>query len=293
MQKKSRYEILSRRMNKEKEFHKEVFEYTSFLQGDAKNIVRLWHYINRIDQIPSCTSCGKETSFSKRGTHDNHGYNMFCTLSCRTTFNNNRRTDAQLEEIREKISRTSIEKYGTKHFFQSQAIREKITHTFQDRYGVVNPSQIDNVKKKKEATFMSKFGVVNPSQSPEVQAKKTSSSKKKIFISPGGKRYDLDGYEPYAIDLLIKSGLNDEDILTGKQITSLLGNICFRKGEKKSYYHPDIFIASQQKIIEVKSEYWYNRQIDLNQLKRDAILSMNLLFEFWVFDTSLKLSILK
>lgn len=280
-------------MNKEEDFRKEVFEYTSFLQGDVKNIIRLWHYTNRIDQIPLCISCGKETAFSKRGTHDNHNYNMFCTLSCRSSFNNNKRSDAQLAEIREKISRTSIEKYGTKHFFQSQIVREKITHTFQDKYGVINPSQIDDVKKKKEETFMSKFGVSNPSQSAEVQAKKTKSSKKKIFISPAGKRYELDGYEPHAIDLLIKSGLSDEDILTGKQISSSLGNISFKQDKKQSFYHPDIFIVSQKKIIEVKSEYWYNRQLELNLLKRDAILSMGLLFEFWVFDTSLNLVIFK
>jgi len=292
MQKKSEYEILSRKMNKDDDFRRQVLEYTFFLQEDTKNIIRLWHFLNRVDHIPRCDVCDKEKSFSKRGTRDTHGYNKFCNLSCRSTFNNNKRTSDQLEDIRQKISHTSLQKFGKAHFFQAEIVREKITNTFQAKYGVSNPSQIEDVKKKKEVSCISRLGFANPSQSPDVQAKKTKSSKKKIFTSSAGKKYELEGYEPHAIERLLKLGIDDDDILTGKQIIERIGSVAFLCGEKKHFYHPDIFIISQQKIVEVKSEYWYHRQLDLNKMKRDAILNLGLKFEFWVYDTFLKLRIL-
>lgn len=54
--------------------------------------------------------------------------------------------------------------------------------------------------------------------------------------------------------------------------------------EKDRTYLPDIYIKSENKIIEVKSKWTYELELDKNNLKKETCLSIGLKFEFWVFD---------
>jgi hypothetical protein len=62
---------------------------------------------------------------------------------------------------------------------------------------------------------------------------------------------------------------------------------CKLKYENKNKkYYPDLYIVSENKIIEVKSKYTYETNITLNTLKRKASIGMGLSFEFWVYDSA-------
>ena len=49
--------------------------------------------------------------------------------------------------------------------------------------------------------------------------------------------------------------------------------------------YPDIYLISDNKIIEVKSEYTYKSAYSINIRKKQACLDLKISFEFWVYDS--------
>ena len=138
-----------------------------------------------------CHICGKATKFGTILT----GYRQYCSTKC-----------ANLDPmIREKIEKTSIEKYGVKcnlnleetkkkaninsqskeakikraktnvakynaeNVYASDQVKEKIRQTNLERYGVEYSWQSDNVKEKSKVTSLAKYGTEHPHQSDVVK----------------------------------------------------------------------------------------------------------------------------
>lgn len=53
---------------------------------------------------------------------------------------------------------------------------------------------------------------------------------------------------------------------------------------KTRRYYPDIYIPSQNKIIEVKSDYTYNKTLEQNKCKMKKCVEDGINFEFWICD---------
>lgn len=64
----------------------------------------------------------------------------------------------EVPEIREKIRKTNLVKYGVENPFECPKIREKAKLTVLKRYGVDNISKIDEIKEKKKKTFFENYG---------------------------------------------------------------------------------------------------------------------------------------
>lgn len=80
---------------------------------------------------------------------------------------------------------------------------------------------------------------------------KTNNYKYKKYIFPSGKSVNYQGYENVALDELIKM-YNEDDIENNRQ---KIPKIQYILNNKVCYYYPDIYIKSQNLIIEVKSVY--------------------------------------
>ena len=74
--------------------------------------------------------------------------------------------------------------------------------------------------------------------------------------------------------------------------------------DHKQKYYPDIYIISEKKIIEVKSEWWYNGHYAekykgryLNNIRKmNSVKKCGYAFEFWIFDNRViekKLKVIK
>lgn len=63
--------------------------------------------------------------------------------------------------------------------------------------------------------------------------------------------YGIKGYEHLALDELVKI-YNEDDILTDRND---MPKIMYNFNDKTLRYYPDIYIKSENKIIEVKSTY--------------------------------------
>lgn len=136
-------------------------------------------------------------------------------------------------------------------------------------------------------------GVENPSQVPEIFEKQQlhkNATKKYTFIS--GRTFNVQGYEPKALDVLIFLGYEEKDLLLCDRpaIKYFWSSEDGYGDDKYHMYHPDIIILSERRIIEVKSPWTYDEaekypQVNSrNTAKHDAAINLGWAHEFWIFD---------
>jgi hypothetical protein len=71
-----------------------------------------------------------------------------------------------------------------------------------------------------------------------------------------------------SLDILLEKYKEEELAITYTEIREEIGLINYLMEEKERIYLPDIYIKPDNKIIEVKSKYTYELEIEKNILKR-------------------------
>ena len=204
-------------------------------------------------------------------------------------------------EYKIKSTQTNIEKYGETHHLKTESSKNKIRESIREKYGVDNISQLESIKLKKklksksktqeekleirrkyEETCLERYGVSHLSQDSdflEEILKKSFSFKS--YRLPSGKVISLQGYEPEAMNYLLKNYSESDLITKNSEIESNIGRIFYYDiNQKKHRYFPDIYIKSENLVIEVKSDFTYNLNIQINQIKKNAILNSDINFNF-------------
>ena len=74
-------------------------------------------------------------------------------------------------EIRKRIEKTNLEKFGSKSPLGSKEVQDKIKNTNLDKYGAENVFSSEEIKEKIKETNLSNFGFENAMQSEEVKNK--------------------------------------------------------------------------------------------------------------------------
>ena len=94
----------------------------------------------------------------------------------------------------------------------------------------------------------------------------------------------MQGYEPYALDeLLQKEHILEENIIIG---TVNVPEIWYLDPSGKNHrYYVDIFILSQNRMIEVKSDYTFKVDYDVILLKQQACKDAGYSCEIWVYNS--------
>jgi len=121
---------------------------------------------------------------------------------------------------------------------------------------------------------------------PHFEKSLNTSYKKKIFVFPSGRIEKIQGYEGFALNSLLNKGHKEEDIIvSNSEIELYTGKIWYNDSQnKKRKYYPDIYVKSENKIIEVKCEYTYDTAFSINIRKKNACLELGIHFEFWIYD---------
>ena len=179
----------------------------------------------------------------------------------------------QLDSVKNKKKITMLDKFGVEEVAQSIELREKQKQTMIEKYGVENSSQLEIFKEKQKQTMIEKYGVENAAHSAELLEKNKYRIKKYIWLS--GQTSFVQGYEPIVLSELESMGYKFSDIKTSK--TDMPEIWYFYKNKKRRYY-PDIYIPSENKIIEVKSDYTLNKDLKMNEAKFKAVKDAG--FEF-------------
>lgn len=142
-----------------------------------------------------------------------------------------------------------IETYGVVNAMYLQSSKDKIKETNLERYGLLFPNMLSNGYGHKEYKW--KTGEISIVQ----------------------------GYEPIVLKELEDSGYTYEMVITG---SSRIPTIPYEFENKKHLYYPDIFIPSENLIIEVKSDYTLNKEFDRNKAKFDAVKELGFNFKLEV-----------
>ena len=192
----------------------------------------------------------------------------------------------QRPESKEKYENTMSKNYGAKHPMLSPEIKKIIQDKFIDNYDSISPFGNKEIQEKSKTTNMLRYGVRNAMQNGEILEKQQRSSYKyKKYLLPDGKTIYLQGYEPYIYNLLLEDYHQDE-IISGVNKVPIIKYIF---ENKVRVYFCDIFIPKENKIIEVKSKYTYEKEVERNILKKEACISEGYKFEFYIYDKKSKL----
>jgi hypothetical protein len=126
-------------------------------------------------------------------------------------------------------------------------------------------------------TMMEKYGVENPMQLNEFRRKQFKNAVKLKTLIIDGKEFVYQGYEDRAIKILIERGycVDDIDVENVPTIEYYFNN-------NKHYYFPDIFLKKENKIIEVKSQFTYTKDLERNQAKFEKVKKDGYNFELMI-----------
>jgi hypothetical protein len=220
-----------------------------------------------------------------------------------------RRTDDDIKISVTKAKETFIKKYGTAWVTQSAEFKTNAAKSKMERYGnsTYNNSQTSQLKNKNKTTDeknsindtrrktnLELYGVENCFLKPGIKSKSAiSNSKGREFTLPSGKIIRVRGYEDCAITELLLT-YNELELIIDDRL-KLYDLPIFTYSDHRRHvlkYYPDIFIPKENKIIEVKSRWWwdgngdirYNSRLANNLKKRQAVLAKGYDYELWLYE---------
>jgi hypothetical protein len=191
---------------------------------------------------------------------------------------------SQFQEFKDKCKKNNLEKYGVEHFTQTDIMKDKTKISNLEKYGKEFYSQTHECKEKAKQTCLKKYGVEHALQCQEIYEKQNKNSYYlKEYILPSGIKINIQGYEHFALDeLLKKENIVESDVITGcKNVPIIWYN---DETSKKHRHYVDIYIKSQNKCIEVKSPWTLIKQKNIIFLKQTAAKELGYLYEIWVYD---------
>ena len=188
---------------------------------------------------------------------------------------------SQVQENKNKKEQKAIEIYGVKNISQSDIIKSKKMKKSLDKYDTEHVFQSQEFKNKSKESCLDKYGVEYPMQNAEVSEKSFKNSYKlKQFTFPCGNNIQVQGYEPFLLDILVKEGYTYDEIITKRtDVPEIWYDI---NGIKKRYYC-DIYIPKTNTIYEVKSTWTNIKDIDKNKLKKQACIDNGYNFKLYIF----------
>lgn len=177
-----------------------------------------------------------------------------------------------------KMKQTKLERHGNESYVNSEKQIETLSNRTEEEQKEINDKRIK--------TCLKLYGVEYISQNSKILEKlKKNSYKLKEYILPSGKIVKVQGYEPWALDLLLKTYKECDLLIENKDIENKIGQIWYiGKDKKKHRYISDIYIISENKIVEVKSTWTFERYREKNLLKEQRCLDMGMKFEFMIFN---------
>jgi len=175
----------------------------------------------------------------------------------------------QRSDVKDKSKKTLLEKYGIENISQREDIRkirserlkdkeyqENMLEGIMSKFGVVNVSKLQYIKEQKEQTLMSNYGVTNPSHSSFL-FEKSQKNGKKIKYHSNTNLYYRGTYELHFLNFCFEKNIN---VIKGPKIS-------FNYKDKNKVYHSDYLLPDFNLICEIKSNYYYDKYLELNLFK--------------------------
>ena len=164
----------------------------------------------------------------------------------------------QSKDIKEKIKQTNLQKYGVDHPLKSEKIKEKIKQTNLEKYGETSYFKTCECKEKIKQTNLEKYGVNRPMQNQNIFNKQQKNGFRLKFHT-NTKLHYRGTYEKDFLDYCYNNNIH---IKQGKRIK-------YKYNNEDHYYFSDFFVESKNLIVEIKSNWTYNKYLDINKIKQE------------------------
>lgn len=185
----------------------------------------------------------------------------------------------QCPKVKDKIVKTNIEKRGVPYAPQCPKVKGKIEKTNIKKYGFKQASKSNIVKEKIKKTNNERYGGNSVMSDPKIREKCFKNMKnRKKYTFPSGRIEYVQGYEPQALDILLKS-YDEDDIVCSKSPT-----IYYSVNGNNHFHITDIFIKSENKIIEVKSTWTFEIKEDKVLIKQRISKNQGYKYEIWILN---------
>lgn len=195
----------------------------------------------------------------------------------------------QAEEVKQKIRETNLRLFGYEYAMQNKDVQEKQRLAINEQFGVDNVFQNKDIIEKIQNIMVERYGYAHALQISEFAEKASKNAYlSKPFTFPCGNVIHVQGYEHFALELLVQQGKTFEDITTDRRYVP---EIWYELENKKHRYFCDIFMHKEHKIIEVKSTWTFEKKQDNIPHKAQACLDEGFEYEIWIFDGKKNLKI--
>jgi len=287
-----------------------------FVSGEKlKTSEAVYWLLNDLKKNPSkvCDYCKQQFALTKFvSIRDGYKQQQYCSTSCRsrdpafaekiakTNLQRYGHTNNMWGATRTKTKEKWVDKYGVDNPMKRPEILEKCKGTNRKNLGVDWPAQsakvqslykssslekygVDHIFKtgKSKSTCFARYGVDNPMQHPPI-FERAQRYKRKAGTLPSGKTYSYQGFENVGIQGLLENGILEEDLIISdvEKIPSIeywnpvKGRMCV--------YYPDIFVKTENRLIEIKSSWTLKAQLQENLAKHEAAKVLGFKHEIWV-----------
>lgn len=254
---------------------------SNFKKNNMKNTCQEKYGIDNVYQSEECKQKIKATCVERYD--ETHHMKNNKILQKRRDTNLEKYGESEVlavKEIRVKIEETNLQRYGNANIGKVPEVRQKIKATCEEKYNGPAPICSEEIKEKLRNTFFIRYDVNAAMQHPVFLLKQQNSAfKLKNYILPNGSIINVQGYEPQYLDWYFKNKGKVEDI---EYDMTKIPVIHYLFKEKKAVYFPDFYIKSTNTIVEVKSTYTYEADLEINLLKKQASLDSGYNFLFYI-----------
>jgi hypothetical protein len=183
---------------------------------------------------------------------------------------------AQAQSVKEKMKQTNISRIGYENAMMSDTVKDKSQQTCWARYGVAFTGATQQVIEKRKKTIQTRYGVDHQMFIDEVAEKAfVNASKnaftKKEYVWKTGEVSTVQGYEIATLRYLENKGFGYGDIISDRKLIPRFEYVFQNKQHK---YYPDFFIPEKNLIIEVKSNYFLEKERNQNIEKFKAVTAV-------------------
>jgi hypothetical protein len=185
-----------------------------------------------------------------------------------------------------KAASTKLARHGDAKFNNSQVSAAKNKNK--------TPTEKNEINTRRRQTNLQLYGVENCFLRPDVKQKSAvSNSKGREFTLPSGKIIRIRGYEDKVLTILLSTYSEQELIIDNRLLEYNIPIFRYvNVNQHTALYYPDIYIPKENKIIEVKSRWWwdghgsvnYKSRLTNNLKKRQAVLDQGFNYELWLFE---------
>ena len=194
----------------------------------------------------------------------------------------------KIPKFKEKAKKTCLKKYGFENTLaEGSVIRKKRDEAMEKKYGSKYYSQTPEWKNKMNETCNERYGTDWAMQNSDISEKASNNAyNTKIYKFPSGNEIYVQGYENFALDILLKNGYKEEDIITSRREVPECWYII--DGKEKRYF-TDIYIPNERRCIEIKSDWTFKRDIEDPKkisplIKQQAMQELGYICEIWIID---------